>query len=684
MSLKPTPYTEGAELRRSMVATLPLTDQQLLKNPHLCAAAPDGRTEADVFLVLRGINPGKSGRAAIETDSAPRIVASHVEALDKFPHDTEFCVPLHVVHEAMWRVYVPSFDEWLLTSGRYPYFNDASQTCAPQRSNAGGNNVMKKPSEVDKVEVYFGFFAGTLGQFWSTGAAPDAINLWRILHTLRSVLDDQVGKEVAFERFAELVEKRDATHEDAVAFKRVMSDCKPSSFYANTLRAMGERPEVVHKARFMNLDYMLLGLMTLGANNNQEDDVSVAHADAILRTILERTIHYASHKNMRDFVDREELVRFLHTSVGGQIEASLRWWAFFVTLLRRLVLAPGPVLGPQQFVDTATLLRKECKEFAGGMAGLALLISPECTMRDDDLAELVLMSSEADKGTKKFATLQLQLDGGATPLLDALLTNNIERLQKTEADAAQLMVSMAIKQEQDQEEKKSTEVEAEAEAEQGVEVPWEEFRTSKQWVHSGNPATVEAYIRMIVALARLGTRPLAIDYAMIQANSNKLFGSRRSKTIVRAFASEGTPVAAMYGIESNAADNFSGCRSKNRTKALLRDLYTSTGAGKLSAQDQIKKTKQQHGAAPGGAVVAIDQTPATFVKFDMARQMTREWMLRVAAMQGELKFQCPICLDEHRSKPVVLHGDYRHAVCTKCATQLPAECPYCRVSLAPQ
>jgi hypothetical protein len=165
MTLRPTPYTEGADLRKSMIATLSAADQQLLRNPHLCAV--DGRTEADVFLVLRGINPGKAGRAAIETDSAPRMVASHVEALDKFSHATEFAVPLHVVHEATWRVCVPSFDEWLLTAGRYPSFNDASQTCLPQRAAAGVNHIMKKPSAIDSLDVYFGYVAGTLGEFWA-------------------------------------------------------------------------------------------------------------------------------------------------------------------------------------------------------------------------------------------------------------------------------------------------------------------------------------------------------------------------------------------------------------------------------------------------------------------------------------------------------------------------------------
>ncbi len=92
--------------------------------------------------------------------------------------------------------------------------------------------------------------------------------MYRLVHTVRQIMTDLRGEQVTYEAFITAVKERDETIQKALVFKTMMSKTHPTCIATHLLRAMQENPEIVHKSRFMNLDYIFMAWMTLAHDQN--------------------------------------------------------------------------------------------------------------------------------------------------------------------------------------------------------------------------------------------------------------------------------------------------------------------------------------------------------------------------------------------------------------------------------
>ena len=148
-------------------------------------------------------------------------------------------------------------------------------------------------------------------------------------------------------------------------------------------------------------------------------------------------------------------------------------------------------------------------------------------------------------------------------------------------------------------------------------------------------------------------------------------GLRRSSNIVGQFAKRDSLVEKAYPQRLPFTP-----RSKNSTRRFIYDLSRSHGMIYVETSHLKPKSKENNEDKEN----IVDNTPAQFIKFELARTIVEEYRLKIAAMRGEKLFQCAICLEDSKVKPTVLHGEYLHAVCAACAPKL-TTCPFCRVVL---
>lgn len=633
---------EGWEIRQKLYPELGASQKQLL-DTHFRGF--DGKTETETFMVF-GCTASYRDKLAIETDTAPKYVVDGVHSISLRPLP-QCRIPIQVLSDSDWFSSLGLFSEPMLSRARHP----AQQ----------GYSRYIEISKLDTLETYFGAVSGTLSSFWNTGNENNAMNLWRVMHVLRNVGDRMasVGETLSFNDFEKLLTERDLSAVSARSYKRTIAAAKPTCVFMNQLNSMVQKPELIHKARNPNLDYILLGAIFAPECFNPS---------ANLRAVLERSLKGIGLSNLSEFTDKAELVQYIHEKMGVHTEAAIRWWAFFLSVLKTLFMATGTIT-PESFISALGEIRNSVKDFDGGIPGLVLMIDPECHLEDEDLAEMMLTVSELSTKDKKFAVLVLPDPGADTPRIDTILLNNIQRVQAI-ADER-----LAIRKAMEDEALAAVGAAENPLPKNSAETAWVNFKDGLV-SHMGSSSSACAYIKILTILAEKGSDVKTIEYFIDKAHDCRLFGRKRSCGVVSMFAVPDTPVWEHRAGGWKCPSHSPSSRNRRLTTKLIHDLFYASPE-KL---EELMKVKQQVQQKKFEAPVVAS---IKFVKFELARVMKKDWQQRIDAMMGELKFECQICMTESKAKPVVLHNEVRHAVCVGCLAQIKSHgagvCPFCRV-----
>lgn len=648
----------------------------------------DGRTETDVYLVYACSLDYKSGRTCLETDTPPRLVVQDIIGLDKLktgPNDSIwFFLPAVVLDKPTWRETFPKFEQWALASSRYPRVDESTKTVQPDVNSPSG---VREISELDTLEMYFAALFATLSEFFAKGDLKYAENSWKLVWTLNTLLRRSAPEGepnitellTQTEKFKTLILNRDRTVNDAVEYRRFINGLKPAHYYWMLYQLMLECPEVVHKSHLSNLDTFILGLMTQPALKSIGCTLPGIE-DSLLRMILERSMKWIGKQNLADFVERDPLVECLHKNAGRSVESTLRYWSFMVETIRSVLLvrpfARNEFVAQIQVVRNNMLLLK-------GITPFCLSICPDADkyLNDAVLAEFILAASQADKKFTVLATSILS-SRTSTPLLDDVLSKNIERVQKFQEELKAPPVSVIPAAANSS----TSSTEPAASTEPPV-TSWCDFLSEAgcspqqaNEVHSAG--RYNTYKKWIIKLAHRGDEfSLRCLQQLLNEGSKvypSLIGDRRATTLVLRASRPGSAVERHYStnIHPKHIENLRRHLPEGHVGMMLRDINRD-----LSKAAPVTKGAPRSKEAPEERPSDFDASPIEFVKFELAREMIREVRQKIASEIATVLHECFICFEEvSGNKMVVLHGDPRHSVCVTCRGSL-TSCPFCRAEL---
>ncbi|CAF3801204.1 unnamed protein product [Rotaria sp. Silwood1] len=153
--------------------------------------------------------------------------------------------------------------------------------------------------------------------------------------------------------------------------------------------------------------------------------------DHFLRMILERSMKFVPKLNVNNYVNKDELVQYLHENAGDRVQSTLRYWSFMIQVMRQLILDREYSLN--QFQQILKLIKDQNLQM-NGLLPFCFEINSECEkyLNDSILAEYILTTADLDD--KKFTILTTSIlstnNNNNTPNLDQVLINNIERIEK--------------------------------------------------------------------------------------------------------------------------------------------------------------------------------------------------------------------------------------------------------------
>jgi hypothetical protein len=640
----------------------------------------DNRTERDVFIAFRTV-PYNANKVCVETDTAPYLVVEDIIGMDK-RNPTDFYVPVYPLYKnSVWSESKPKIENWLYSSCRYPKISDDNKTIVPNYSM--DNN--RQCSPLDIYELYTSMFIGTLNKYFSVTdkiiRKKYAKNCYLVLFSMKKILDEftynvDINKLLEKkEKLQSLITVRDKSEYDAIEYKKYVSKLEVPEYYWIMYNLMIEAPEIVHKSNLMNMDVLLMGLLTqtrLVSDNAPIGCTFDGIHDNVLRMILERSMKRIPKINCDEYVQLDELVEHLHKNAGRSVENSLRYWAF-VTETINLVSEREHSLN--NFVERLTLLCDHIFKF-NGIIPFCLLISPSSDkyLSDETIAEYIYTVSSGNKKDQKFATLNATMLVSKTemPNLYKLLNSNIDRINNSQKE---LDIDKSIYDPDSDPDSDN----------QDYNYIWDKFLVetgcinAPNMIHSGKSSI---YKQWIIKLAQMDNVDLLKAFI---SNGQKvhppLLGSKRTQTlIIRAIKPDSDVFAYCTNISPSIKYNYSKIISdykfsKSKTAKILRDLvrnmhdvnyYGNKSTNEENNEDDVND-------------IGIDNSIIEFVKFEKAKEIVQINIEQLMKSIIEIKIECPICF-ETCDKLEELHFDIRHGVCSSCSLNL-STCPFCRVNL---
>jgi len=429
---KETSATTGSDVRKQIVLTPALEKRlEIFKTTN-------GLTERDVYLVYRAKPQSHLGKACVETDTCPYLIVEEIGALTG--NDNHFLLPVYVIqNNEKWIQSMPNFEKWLYSSCRYPKISTDNKSIEPNRNTSGLE--FKNCSKLDEFELYAASFIATLGEYFKTGQNKYAENCWKVMSTLNYLLSKQNDTNTESkidsllankDKLKTLISNRDKSEFDAIQYKNFVNGINCSEYYWIMYNLMIESPESVHKSNLMNMDLLLMGLLTqFDAKLNKEANIGGSYdgiQDIILRMILERSMKHIKKLNCNEFVKLDDLVEFLHTRAGVSVQNSLRYWSFLTGVIKIII---NENLSLNNFVSRLHILRNQIYTIKG-ILPFCLMISPYCDkyLSNESIAEYILnVSQHVDKKFVVLNTAMLVTKADTYPTLYALINKNIERIK---------------------------------------------------------------------------------------------------------------------------------------------------------------------------------------------------------------------------------------------------------------
>jgi len=462
---------------------------------------------------------------------------------------------------------------------------------------------------------------------------------WQVLRTMRFLIAEmgptkQVS-EAEKKTLLQFVEKRDASVEDATAFKDFVKSLHPAQYYAAMYSLMRTNPEMVHKSQIVNAESIIWGYLTQTQLSYEESLPLSALDTDILRLTIERGLQTASLPGNPKCATMPELVQFCHERMGTRLQNMLRTTCQIWATLR--VLDSGTSISWPDFYAAVTSIRNSVQELDGIMS-FCLLLDPKTTLTDESLAEMWLAKC---KSPEKFATLNWRNEKVATPMLEKIIQDTLDDVKKTQ-DAVE-------------------EVKKQLEDKKGEEAQGPDPDTLLQRFHGHvyKRECMEDYARLLYQLAQ---SPENIPLLEALFQKCRFLSRRRQITFVLRSVE---PQSKVFSHFLRKSDNFSAMTAYAKNGWMNALLWKI----RLNLADARKVQRQPE-----------EQSRNEIIKF-VAFQVSRELSDKVAAVLKSIKIraECGICFDSVK-KMIVLHGDQRHIVCSTCAPLLDS-CPFCRAPL---
>lgn len=633
----------GEELRTALVPFLSKSELKALQQ----FKTPSGETEQNKFLVFYCTLEYNEGRVSLETDTPPPLVVEGICAAENL-RENGFYIPCPVIEDPKWRKSLANYKKWLISTSRYPVCNDGLKTVSR-------NSLVREVSDMDTIEMYYAAFFATMSKFIKSGDKKYAKNCWMLSRVIDIVTREccpiQSPSITALlektETFKKLILDRDACYDDAVAYKKFVSDSNPAHYYWMLYQLMLECPEVMHKSYFNRFDF-ILGLSTQKTLGN----IGCTYTgidDSLLRMILERLMKLIPKKNLTDFVDKGELVEYVHKISGKEFENSLKYWALMISLIRNTLL--DRTLSKNEFVARAEIVRSNFADLKG-ITSFCLSICPGAVryLNDEVLAEMIVSMSQADKKNTILTTAAL-MSSTHTPLLDKIIQTNAGRTAQLQSELATPVVEDVV----------------DSWASLLREVSHNQ--ESANLIHSSG---YDTHRRRIITYAKRGDE-FSLE-CLIQLLDEgyvvnpPLIGQKRARALVLRATDIDSMVFNHFVGDINPKDiiRMKTVLPRDYVGTMLRDI--SRDISKVTFDDKIAKSD-------------IPYEMTEYVKFERARQMIMEIERHITEEISAMLHECYICFEERpKNMMVTLHNDDRHEVCKGCRTQLNT-CPFCRVDL---
>ena len=605
------------------------------------------------------------------TATAPNIRGWRRGFLDQLRGNTGVCMlslfpfpPGHPLYDVpgAW----PNFVPWMCARVWYP-----TQDGSTYRLGDGTHRV--SPSQM--VELYLSALLGMMGEFFNDPTEDNVSLLDCFRRTVENFirLEKFSGVKAAdvatayehMERLQRLIEKRDASSEDAKAYQQFIDDTPPQIIAFMQYNIACFAPELMERSVTTSLGNFIMGLMTqslLGESGINVDGV----AEILLRMILERAARKVSAINTNDCFDLPSLVRAVHERAGIHVERELRWWTFVVEVLRYVFLRP-----PMQSRQATRALLMQIRERVMAMQGITSFcatIAPEAGLTDETIAEILLRASQMRNKSRMVLGMHALVTKTTTAALDAEVRKNRDRRDEVQSATEAAGQKLLCRQ-----------MEAARLASAG-----EVVRQDDEYALLQESARSRSHVHDATEHSRIMREMAAIcasgDVAAIQSlldgatadDGSKILGPQRIRYLVRARASR--EVLSELHLRPLTKHEIGGT---NPIQALLRDL--ASGGGSAAPVVHVS-------AAP---VEVVSDEPVQEILFvpmseAVARAAVHRAAVVAAAVVAAAQQDCIVCMEAHDASALVnpcAEGGNTHAddtkICRDCKGRLDL-CPICR------
>jgi hypothetical protein len=625
----------GAELRREEKLT-PVD----LKRLDLFRCT-DGRTSVDVYPVFKcTLLNEKRARIAIETDTPPLLVAEEITGLDKIGSGY-WALP--APHGKEWEPHmIPGFDTWLFSSVRYPKYKPYDN-----KAIRADFNSCRSISCMDRVEIYSSLLQGTITKYMTTNNARYAKTAWQVLCALQETLSKSGTYEEDEKRLPEqeqelkiLIEKRDASSQDAVRYKTKISNMHPAQYYRLMYRLMHKHPELVHRSRFPNPATLIWGLLAMGLMPNHQQPDTQQLSNTFLRLFLERGLVKRSLPSKPRVTTRRDLVEWCHDQLDSRLKFSLRT-ACISWCIALKTYTQGGHIGANAFHSLLQTVKSTVFPLKGVLP-FCLVLCPTTTLNDDRLAEIWMTSCENENKSSVLDFAALSCNN--TPLIDKMLHDiNFEiKIAREEAEA--------LREEHKRAEKKQEFTE------EDLEERYQALFRLPKGHHWFSGEHIQEFGRIIYALVADGSLENLPLLQYIETNCN-ILSRRRLVTLICRLTKQGSPLYRHYSTQGHTQCRYIPPEARNWACQLVWQLK---------------------GAQPDFSCInKVDvYEKIQFIPFERAVELVSTVNQSIGLIQDS---ECRICFEDV-SNFVNLHEDRRHRVCNLCAPKL-TQCPFCRQEL---
>ena len=197
----------------------------------------------------------------------------------------------------------------------------------------------------------------------------------------------------------------------------------PVQFFLDYIVNLMTDIEAGHSAFTFNLDALLMSILAL------KGFISFKGVEQIfVRLIFERTlknVNPISISELNQFLEMDDLVRFVHEKVGQKFERKLKYWAVRVEIVRQFSTIDISKITPQRFASIMKLIYEQVDELSGVNSFISF-ISPSSHMYLSDMivAELLLNASQKSTKNMVLATEIFVAHIPSCPLLEKFISDN--------------------------------------------------------------------------------------------------------------------------------------------------------------------------------------------------------------------------------------------------------------------